>query len=586
MSSLEISGPLLATSALVAPTRSDRRNKRARRTIAALLFGTSLLALGALPATAHETTSSASTATVPAEAQEPLYDSLGDLHYPVSTESELAQTYFDQGLRWTYAFNHAAARRAFQEAQRQDPNCAMCYWGEAFVLGPNINAPMEERANDPAVRAMEKAKEVAHHASPRERALIEALAVRYEPGAGTDRAALDQTYADVMAEAHARFPDDPEIATLFADSVMNTSPWDYWEADGATPKGRIGEAIAAIEGVLSNRPDHVGAIHLYIHLTEASTTPERAEPYADRLADLMPGAGHVVHMGAHTFYRIGRFHDSAEVNKRAVAADEAYFAEVDDQGYWRYGYHPHNVHFVAVSAFMAGDAASALEYAKQLDGKISDEIAARAGWIQAIKQAPYFVHAHLSDPETILALPDPGDRFPYVQAAHHYARGVAFARQGDVERARAEAARIADLNQQPDVGYPADIAPVAADVIRIARHVVAGRIAQAEGDFDGAAREFGVAAEIQASLAYVEPPFWYYPVEQSLGAALLQAGRPEEAARVFEASLARVPNNGWALHGLMEAQKAQGDDAGAAATDKRLGEVWIGDRTWLELARL
>ena len=543
----------------------------------ALLLSTALAGSSLLGAatSAHETTASA-TAAPAAGAQEPLYDNLGNLSYPISTDSELAQKYFDQGLRWTYAFNHAAARRAFQEAQRQDPNCAMCYWGEAFVLGPNINAPMEAGAANPAVVAIEKAKETAHHASEREQALIEALAPRYSDDPGADRASLDQAYADAMRAAHERFPDDPEIAVLYADSVMNTSPWDYWDTDGATPKGRIGEAIAAIEGVLAENPSHVGAIHLYIHLTEASTTPERAEPYADRLAALMPGAGHIVHMGGHTFYRIGRFHDSAEINKQAVAADEAYLAKVDDQGYWRYGYHPHNVHFVMVSALMAGDVASALEYTERLDGKVSDEVAAQAGWIQAIKQAPYFIHAHLSDPATVLALPDPGDRFPYVQAAWHYARGVVFARKGELESARTEAAKIAEIAQRTDVSYPADIDFVVEDVLAIARHVVEGRIAQAEGDWDQAVKEFEIAVQIQDSLAYLEPPFWYYPIRQSLGAALLMAGRAEEAASVFEAALADVPNNGWALYGLMQAYDARGDQLAKAETEKLFIKAWAG----------
>ncbi|HSA82352.1 MAG TPA: tetratricopeptide repeat protein [Geminicoccaceae bacterium] len=553
----------------------------------ALFLSTALIGtmLASASAPAHEPTAQATAAPL-AGAMEPLYDNLGDLGHPVSTDSELAQKYFDQGLRWTYAFNHAAAVRAFQEAQRQDPNCAMCYWGEAFALGPNINAPMDAGATNPAVAAIEKAKAAAHHASAPEQALIEALALRYADDPNADRAALDQAYAEAMAAAYERFPEDPEVAVLYADAVMNTAPWDYWEADGVTPKGRIGEAIAAVEGVLADNPEHVGAIHLYIHLTEASTTPERAEPHADRLAELMPGAGHIVHMGGHTFYRIGRFHDSSEVNKQAVAADEAYLAKVDDQGYWRYGYHPHNVHFVMVSALMAGDAASAIEYTKRLDGKVSDEVAAQAGWVQAIKQGPYFVNAHLSDPATILALPDPGDRFPYVQAAWHYARGVAFVREGELEQARTEAARIADLQQRTDLSYPPDIDFVVADVMQIARHVLEGRIAQSEGDYEGAAKEFATALQIQDSLAYLEPPFWYYPVGQSLGAALLQAGKADEAAAAFAASLERVPNNGWALYGLMKAQEAQGDEAAAKTTRERFEQAWVGEESALDLSRL
>ena len=288
-------------------------------------------------------------------AQEPLFDNLGTLTWPVSTESEMAQAYFDQGMRWTYAFNHSGARRAFQEAQRQDPDCAMCYWGEAYVLGPNINAPMEAGDNAPALAALEKAKQAAPNAGPRDRALIEALSLRYSADPDAERKQLDKQYAEAMAKAHKAFAEDENVAVLYTDAVMITTAWDYWEADGTTPKGEVGNAIAAAEKVLAANPDHVGAIHLYIHLTEASNTPERAVPHAERLASLMPGAGHLVHMGAHTFYRIGRFQDSIELNKKAVEADDAYFAKIDDDSSaWRQGYHVHNIHFVVMSALMAG----------------------------------------------------------------------------------------------------------------------------------------------------------------------------------------------------------------------------------------
>ena len=548
---------------------------------AAVLLSVGLVASEAL---GNEPSTSAKPDQAAPRTMEPLYDNLGDHSWPISTDSELAQKYFDQGLRWTYAFNHAAARRAFREAQRQDPNCAMCYWGEAFVLGPNINAPMEERAVHPSVTAIAEAQALMHHASPREQALIKALATRYSSEPGVDQATLAQAYADAMAAVRSQFPDDENIAALYADAVMNTSPWDYWQSDGQTPKGRIGEAIAAVEGVLAQNPIHPFAIHLYIHLVEASIAPERAEPYTDRLPDLIPGAGHIVHMASHIFYRVGRFRDSVDVNKRAVEADETYLAKVEDHGLWANGYYPHNIHFVLASALMAGDAAAALEYAKRLQGKISDEVTAKFGWFQAMRQAPYFAHAHLSDPGTILALEDPGNRFPYIKAAWHYARGVAFARTGEIEKATSEAARITEINLRQD--YPADLAFVAPDVLRIARHVVLGRIAQAQEDFERAVREFDTASRIQPSLAYTEPPFWYYPVRQSLGAALIQAGKPKAAERVFTESLHHVPNNGWALFGLMQAQKAQGDVAAAAKTEKLLRRAWAGDPRALALVRL
>ena len=237
---------------------------------------------------------------------------------------------------------------------------------------------------------------------------------------------------------------------LFADAMMNTSPWDYWELDGRTPKGRLGEAAAALEGVLAANPDHPGAIHMYIHLTEASATPEKAEPYADRLAALMPAAGHVVHMPAHTYYRTGRYLDSLKTNVAAVHADEAYLAQVQAAGAYPYGYYPHNIHFVLVSAQMAGDAEHMVWAAERLDGKIPDEVAAEVGWIQAILPAPYFAHAQFSPPDVVLGLEDPGDEFPFVKAMWHYARGVAHAANGDLDAARAEAARISEINQTAD----------------------------------------------------------------------------------------------------------------------------------------
>ena len=591
MASWRLKGVLLLTSALVAGSSSAAtRDQAVSELLNPAAIAASACGLRAKHSTAFKPTQIA--LATPAEAVSidqapPLWQGLGTLSHPITTGSEEAQRYFDQGLRLTYAFNHAEAYRAFKQAQALDPGCAMCFWGEAFVLGANINAPMEEGAVQPAFIALTNAKARAGKASEPEQALIDALAARYSTDPDADGAALAAAYADAMAQAHAAHPDDQDIAVLFVDAVMNTSPWDYWEADGRTPKGRLGEAIAAIEGVLAANPEHPGAIHLYIHLTEASAEPERAEPHADRLAALMPAAGHIVHMPGHTYYRIGRYLDSLKTNIAAVAADEAYLAQVDATGAYPYGYYPHNIHFALVSAFMAGDAENAMWAADRLEGKIQDEVAAQIGWIQLIKQGPYFTHAHMSDPDTILAIEDPGDGFPLVKAMWHYARGVAFAGKGEVDQARREAAQIAGISQShdPDTTYPPDIAPVANDTMAIARHVVEARVAQTEGDLERAVAEFETAVQIQDSLAYLEPPFWYYPVRQSLGAMLIMAGRAADAEEVLRQSLVDAPNNGWALYGLMEAQKAQGDDAAAAVTEKLFGKAWAGSAP-PDLARL
>ena len=340
-----------------------------------------------------------------------LWDNLGDYSFAISTDVPEAQAYFDQGFRLTYAFNHAEAIRAFRQAQLLDPECAMCFWGEAFALGANINAPMMDEALSPALVSLDEAMARIDNASPREQALIKALTKRYSPKPDADGAQA-MAYAQAMTKVRADFADDQDIAVFYADAVMNTSPWDYWEVDGRTPKNDLGDAIAAIEEVLADNPDHAGAIHLYIHLMEASSTPEKAEPYADRLAALMPGAGHIVHMPAHIYIRVGRHLDSIKANRAAVAADEAYFAKIDDQGVYRAGYYPHNIHFVIQGAQYAGDHDNVRWSVDKLKGNVSEDVAAQVGWIQAILSAPYFAHAQFSTPDEALAVEDPGDRFP------------------------------------------------------------------------------------------------------------------------------------------------------------------------------
>lgn len=528
----------------------------------------------------------AALAATPEDPGPELWNNLGDHSFAITTDVPEAQAFFDQGLRLTYGFNHAEAVRAFRKAQLLDPECAMCFWGEAFALGANINAPMMEDALDPALVSIDEAKARTEAASPVERALIEALALRYSADPDADPAALASAYAEAMTEVRKNFPDDHEVATLFADALMNTMPWDYWEIDGRTPKAPMGDAIAAIEGVLEENPDHPGAIHFYIHLMEASSMPEKAEAYADRLGPLMPGAGHMVHMPSHIYIRVGRHLDSIEANLDAVKADEAYLAQVEERNTYLAGYYPHNIHFVIQGAQFAGDLDNVRWSVDKLDGNVSEDVAAEVGWIQAILNAPYFAHAQFSTPEEALAVEDPGDRFPMVQAMWHYMRGVAFATQGELEQARGEAAMIAELNAANDFQFLLDWYVPAPDLLRIARHVLEGRIAQAEQDFERAVQEFEVAVQIQDTLPYMEPPYWYYPVRQSLGAALTQAGRNDEAVQVYRQSLINYPNNGWALYGLAEAYGEAGDDLGASETRKLYEKAWADDGITLDLSRL
>lgn len=516
----------------------------------------------------------------------PLFDDLGTLSMPVSTSSDEAQRYFDQGLRLAFAFNHVEARRAFVEAQRLDSDCAMCFWGEALVLGPNINAPMFPDAHAPALRATERAQSLAADATPREQALIGALSKRYGDDPAAERKALDVAYADAMAEVAGRFPDDDHVQVLYAEALMDVSPWDYWEADGVRPKGRAGEMIAALETVLVRNPVHPGAIHLYIHAVEASADPERALLHARRLAALMPGAGHIVHMPGHIYYRIGLYREALEANVDAVAADERYFAVSESDPFYRNGYYPHNLHFLIASAQMGGDGKTALEVAEKLDRVIDADFLRAAAALQPVKAAPYFTHAQFSDAETILALEDPGEEFVLVRALWRYARALAYSTQENYDGAEAEIAALAATEAEADFSELEEWGVPGGDVVRTARLVAEGRLASARGDLEGAATAYRAAIAVENRLSYMEPPYWYYPVRQSLGAVLLRMGQAEAAERAFRDSLERVPNNGWALYGLQQTLRARGDVAGAQAAGEQLERAWFGDPALLDVERL
>jgi tetratricopeptide (TPR) repeat protein len=521
-----------------------------------------------------------------AEAAPPLFGNLGKHHWKITTASPEAQQYFDQGLRLAYGFNHAEARRAFRQAQRLDPSCAMCFWGEAFVLGPNINVPMDSSANAPALEALAQAEALAAGASPKEQALIAALSKRYSADPKAERAALDEAWADALGDVAAQYPDDVELRVLHAEAMMNLHPWDYWADGGKTPKGRTAQIVEELEHALAAAPEHPGAIHFYIHTVEASDWPERAEKGAEKLAALIPGAGHLVHMPSHIFYRVGRYLDALETNKTAVAVDEAFIAEVQPEGPYPLAYYPHNVHFVLASARMAGDAPTALAAAEKLSAIISPETAAAIPMVQPMMAAAYFAHAQFGTPESILALPEPATAPSYVKAMWHYMRGVGLAQAGRLDEAAAEAQAIAALGAKDDVVALAAAKIPGAETLEIARQVVIGRIAQAKGDASRAAVAFEAAAELQEGLPYMEPPYWYYPVRQSLGAIHLSMGRVEEAQKAFEAALRRAPNNAWAIYGLKETAAAKGDAAAMAAAEARLARTWVGDPQLLELKRL
>jgi tetratricopeptide (TPR) repeat protein len=583
---LIVGGPTVENTAITVAVAAERQPAP----IGPICHGSPSASLLRLAQTRTEVPQAEMQAALPAAAfadtEPPLWDGLGPLGYQITTASALAQAYFDQGLRLAYAFNHGEAQRAFRKAQKLDPDCAMCFWGEALVLGPNINLPMQDDAVAPAFAASEKARALAGKAGPREQALIAALATRYAADGKADRKALDAAYASAMEKVAAQFPDDNDIAVLYAEAVMDLSPWNYWQPGGSAPNPQSAPIVPTLERVLARDPNHPGAIHYYIHAVEASDRPERAEPYADRLRGAIPAAGHLVHMPSHIYYRVGRYLDALADNKTAAAVDEKYLHDTNaPMGVYRLGYYPHNVHFVLASAQMAGDGPTVIAAAEKLRGLIPDEVARAIALVQPVKAAPYFAHALFSPPATVLALPDPGDSIAYVKAMWHYARGIAQVAKGEFAAAGDEANAIKAL-EGGDFALLKSSGVPAQDVLALARTVIEARIAQAQGDKAAAVEKFERAAALQDGLPYMEPPYWYYPVRQSLAVALMQAGRLDDAEAQFQRALKRAPANGWSRYGLAELYKARGNAEQAKKMEEELAKTWIGNRQQLELSRL
>jgi len=523
----------------------------------------------------------------PGSAVPPPTGGLGHIDFPITTANPQAQTYFTRGLGLAYGFNHAGAIAAFREAQRLDPACAMCWWGEAMARGPNINAPMDADSNARAVATARYAQWLSARTTPAERALADAMVKRYSPDPGADRAALDAAYADAMQAAAVAHPTNDDMALLAAEAAMDTLPWNYWEPDGRTPKPRLGDAIKLVETVFARNPDHPQASHLYIHLMENGPNPKRAEDAADRLATpLAPAAGHLVHMPAHIYFRLGRWKDSMRVNVAAARADEAYIRASGDRGLVRYGYYPHNVHFIVTSAQMAGDLGTAIRESRRLGGLLDPAVSSKIAWIQAIDAAPFFAAAQFAQPAAMLGLRAPDARLPYAAGIRHYTRAVARAHLRDRKGFAEEIAQLRRLRANGDFKSMVDQGVPAPDLLLLAETVARARFEYMTGRNAGAIRLYKQAIAIEDKLPYMEPPFWYYPVRQSLGAALYRAGRYDEAREAFTAALAKAPNNGWALYGLASAERALGRREFAAGADAALRRAWLGNPKWLRMDRL
>jgi hypothetical protein len=511
------------------------------------------------------------TATAPVA---PALAGLSDLHHPVTTKSAASQQFFDQGLRLAYGFNHSEAIRAFKESARLDPSNAMAWWGVAYALGPNLNLPMVPEATGPAWDAIQKALALRAGASPAEQAYIDAMAKRYANPAPEDRSALDRAFAEAMRDVAAKYPADPDAATIYADALMNLSPWNYWYADGS-PGPNAEVIVDTLENVLRRHPDHIGALHLHIHAVEA-VDGKRAEVSADRLLKLAPAQGHLVHMPSHIYMKIGRYADAAASNVLADAADDTYVAQCNAQGLYPLFYHRHNQHFLTWAAMFQGRSSAAMEAGRKISKGVEPHMIAGpfSETLQHLMSQPLYVMVRFGRWDEALAEPQPPAEYGFMTAIWHYARGMAYRHTGKIRQARSELAaveRAAGSKEMADkmVGFaPAPL------VLTIAAEVLAAELDSARGDRDAAIARLERAARIQDGFLYNEPPDWYFPVRHYLGAELLDAGRPGEAETVYWQDLARNPGNGYALLGLQKAQAAQGKNAQAEATGARLAEAW------------
>jgi tetratricopeptide (TPR) repeat protein len=516
--------------------------------------------------------------TLAQRAGAPLFDGMGDYHMPITTADPDAQRYFDQGMVLAFGFNHAESIRSFRAAQTLDPTCAMCFWGEALATGPNINVTSNGKAvMTPAERAdaraaIDQALALMDGVTPKERDWIQALDQRYDGQADTPRDPLDRAWADALAEMAARYPDDTTVASVYAEALMNTMPWDYWGPDGEA-KPDTQAVITSLEAVMAADPDHPLALHLYIHALEASSNAKKAEPAADRLANLVPGSGHLVHMPSHIYFRVGRYQDSALANIRAAEVDEAYIAQCNAQGFYPALYYPHNIHFLWASSTMQGQSALSLDSARRVVANVRVEQVEQFPTIQFFRTVPMLSLVRFARWEEILVEPEPYQPFAFARAIWHYGRGVAHAALGDPEAALIELAAIEQLEPEVDEIFMGNVYP-ARDLLGIAKALLAGEMAYRAGDAATAVLAFEEAVAMQDALPYTEPPFWYYPTRQSLGAALLASDRVAEAQAVFERDLEQYPMNGWSMFGLAEALRRQGDDAGAGKVAARFETVW------------
>lgn len=507
----------------------------------------------------------------------PLFEHLGKHHYPITTSVPAAQRYFDQGLILAYGFNHAEAARSFRQAYLLDPKCALCYWGEALVLGPNINAPMDPTAVPIAYGAVQKSLELAGSATEKEKALIQALSSRYAKEAPEDRSQLDEAYAESMRKVARRYPDDAVIASLFAESLMDLHPWDFWTIEGKA-RPWTPEIISVLERALEIDPNQPLANHLYIHTMEASPFAEKAIPSAERLPSLVPGSGHLVHMPAHIYIRVGRYRDAILANQQAVRIDRDYLNHSHEESIYTLAYIPHNHHFLWAAAIKTGQKTLSSKAADETAALVDKKLIREPGYsatLQHFYSIPLYTKALFGEWDIVLKEPAPAKDLVYPNGVWHYARGLALLRLGKIEQANRELALLNKTISDPAIADLKifDLNPVK-QILQIAAEVLNGELEAQKKNYDKAISHLNRAIELEDGLHYNEPKDWYLPPRQVLGAILLVSGKYAEAELIYRKDLEQHPQNGWSLFGLEKSLKLQNKDKQAEAVRKQFDLVW------------
>lgn len=498
---------------------------------------------------------------------------LGRFHRGVTTSSAEAQRWFDQGLVLCFGFDQEVARLAFAKAAEADPECAMAHWGHAYAFGPHINNPsMDDESTRIAHASAQRALELSGGAAPVERALVEALTKRYVWPPPAERAELDRAYADAMRDVWHKFPEDDDVGALFAEALMDLRPWDLWSAEGE-PRPETPEVIATLEAVLARTPDHPGAMHYYIHTMEASPTPEKAVPAADRLRARVPGASHLVHMPSHIDIRVGRYADAVAANARATVVDRRRVERHGAGGFYVI-YRAHNYHFLMWAAMFDGQRAVALKAARDVVTQLPAEaVAAMPQFIEGFLGSPYHVMVRFGMWDELLREPEPAGELLATTAMWRYGRTLAFAALGRVEEAAAERERFELARARVPAEYTMGNNTVAL-ILEVASAMVAGEVEYRRGNLDAAFEHLREAVRRDDALRYDEPWGWVQPARHALGALLLEQGRLDEAEAVYRRDLERHPGNGWSLHGLAECQRRTGRAAEAAATETHFRSAW------------